>query len=79
MQSESIKELATALSKAQGVMEAAKKGSENPFFHKKATQTWPRYGYLPEAALGKWSGRSSNHGNRRRAGQTHHNPHALIR
>jgi hypothetical protein len=33
--SESINELATALSKAQGVMPNAKKDSENPFFHSK--------------------------------------------
>jgi len=31
--SESIKELATALSKAQAIMSGAKKNSENPFFH----------------------------------------------
>ena len=35
MQSESIKELATALSKAQGAMEGAKKDSANPFFRSK--------------------------------------------
>lgn len=33
--SESIKELATALNKAQATLQAAKKGSENPFFHSK--------------------------------------------
>lgn len=35
MQSESIKELATALAKAQGVMAGAKKDCTNPFFHSK--------------------------------------------
>jgi hypothetical protein len=33
--SESIKELATALNKAQATLQVAKKGSENPFFHSK--------------------------------------------
>jgi hypothetical protein len=33
--SEAINELATALAKAQGAMENAKKDSENPFFHSK--------------------------------------------
>ena len=33
--SESIKELATALNKAQAILQIAKKGSENPFFHSK--------------------------------------------
>ena len=33
--SDNINELATALSKAQGIMENAKKDSENPFFHSK--------------------------------------------
>ena len=35
MQSESLKELTAALSKAQGVMEGAKKDSANPFFRSK--------------------------------------------
>jgi len=33
--SESIKELAVALNKAQATLQVAKKGSENPFFHSK--------------------------------------------
>ena len=33
--SESIKEIATALNKVQATLQAAKKGSENPFFHSK--------------------------------------------
>lgn len=35
VKSESIKELATALSKAQALMEGAKKDAENPYFHSK--------------------------------------------
>lgn len=35
MHSESIKEIVTALSKAQGVMEGASKSADNPFYHHK--------------------------------------------